>query len=265
MRADGDLPGDPGCHQATQATQALPMYPFLPFCVGPKPTLSHKSSRRSSLEGVMVPICSPFQPLCRPLARPARLFDKIQHAWRAVKFPPTMPASARALIKLLLAKQPEHRPTAEELLAHPWVTGRACASDPAPSASCTPCGDDQLVPDVASPNLGRKRGSPVDLEPLVIPKATEPRCSPSASPLVSPMSTGAMLHKMWQPASISVGADAPQGVSAKRRRGSVGDIEQAFALKAAQIPKMNEWATVSSQPPSPIAPLDGLAPSLVVS
>jgi len=198
--------------------------------------------------------------------KPAQLFDKIQRAWRAVTFPPTMPAAARNLIKRLLSKQPDRRLTAEELLAHPWVSAQGTPSRPAPVVDAgASCEGDRTVPDVGSPTLGRRRMSPADLQPLLIAPAIS---SPMTSPVASPMSTGNMMQKMWQPADLTVTSPRSVSASSAKRRPSftADEIEQAFAQKAAQLPKLHRWATASSQPPSPppILPADGVAPALAM-
>lgn len=218
--------------------------------------------------------------------QPARLFDKIQHAWRAVSFPASVSPSARDLIKSLLTKQPDRRPSAEELLAHPWVYGRLVspattttvplATLASTAAGVTPAAfpDDQLVPDVGSPGLPRKdKGrQPVTLQPLHLPAPLHRRDSLTAASgsVASPMYAGGMLQKMWQPADISASAGnadsssviaTPAATSAKRRRESIGSIEHAFSLKAAQHPKLHEWATATSQPPSPA--LSPAAPQVI--
>lgn len=207
--------------------------------------------------------------------KPARLFDKIQQAWRAVAFPDCVSPAARDLIKQLLTRQPERRPSAEDLLSHPWVSGiTVAATSPASGTAVSPAGtaaalvaasaDDCVVPNLGSPALARKRRCP-DLPPLVIPaasttaNATVGGASAATSPS-SPMSVGGgTLQHMWTSPPSEASPSAVVGAiatAAKRRRGSgVSAIELAFALKAAQQqPSANDF-TASSQPPSPPPPM----------
>jgi MAP/microtubule affinity-regulating kinase len=47
------------------------------------------------------------------------LYAKI--ATSELVIPPHVPTEGRALLKALLSKEPEHRPTSGELLLNPWV------------------------------------------------------------------------------------------------------------------------------------------------
>jgi serine/threonine protein kinase len=47
------------------------------------------------------------------------LYDKIANSELVI--PPHVPSEARSLLKLLLAKDPDYRPTSSELMLHSWV------------------------------------------------------------------------------------------------------------------------------------------------
>jgi serine/threonine protein kinase len=183
--------------------------------------------------------------------RPAKLFEKIQLAWHAVKFPETLSTSALKLIKRLLSRDPKTRPSIEDLVSHPWVRGETAPATPCLQEAPEACPEDHLVPDVGSPLPCRKAKRPL-LAPLVIRPAQQAAAGTPASPM-----SGTELAQMWPALSSSSRAASPttrtasgpsplnpahSQPSAKRSRRS---IEDAFAFKAFQ-PKMSEWSTVSS-------------------
>jgi serine/threonine protein kinase len=69
---------------------------------------------------VMLTGTYPFQD-----SRPANLFQKIQQASAAVKFPPFISDGARELIRKLLSRDPQMRPTTQHLLSEAWLRPEA--------------------------------------------------------------------------------------------------------------------------------------------
>jgi serine/threonine protein kinase len=124
--------GEGGCWPGGRATLASVMWrPQTPHLAPPGPcswnachTLNQQLAQAESAAAAQA--AAPSQPSAAPL------FQQILHDEPPLPAPGSVSGALRDFVRCCLATDPKRRPSAEQLLSHPFVTGAAAGAAPPP-------------------------------------------------------------------------------------------------------------------------------------